>query len=190
MPLDQMVTLNVNKLDEPQFIGLVSNILHACVNRYHPSDVYVVEIDHCFDRKWQRFSGKVLGALGTWNRRLVIPPFDPRRVVSQRFYHADVPLSGSYHLDTARPLHIEQSGGDSASRRLAQVSESGIFLWYSGETMNTKQASVLVYQIDASGTSDWFASFTRNGQWKLNRVRDISRRVLEDMINSSATIGI
>ncbi len=71
MRLDQMITLNVNKLDDPQFIGLVSNILHACVNRYHPSDVYVVEIDHCFDRKWQRFSGKVLGALGTWNRRLV-----------------------------------------------------------------------------------------------------------------------
>jgi hypothetical protein len=110
--------------------------------------------------------------------------------VSQRFYHLDAPLSDSYHLDTARPLHIEQSGGDSVSRRLAQVTESGIFLWYSGETMNTNQASVLLYQIDASGTSDWFASFTRNGQWKLNRVRDISRRVVEDMINLPSAVGI
>ena len=185
-----MISLNINKQDDPQFIGLVSNILNACINRYHPADVYVVEIDHCFDRKWQRFSGKVLGALGTWNRRLVIPPFDPRRVVSQRFYHSDMSFAGSYNLATARPLHIEQSGGDSASRRLAQVSESGVFLWYSGETITTNQASVLLYQIDADGTSDWFASFIRNGQWKLNRVRDISRRVLADMIVSPSTVGI
>ncbi len=190
MPFDHMITLDLNKHDDPQFIGLVSNILHSCIDRYHPADVYVVEIDHCFDRKWQRFSGKALGLIGTWNRRLVIPPFDPRRVVSQRYYRSNMPPSDSYHLATARPLHIEQSGGDSALRRLAQVSESGIFLWYSGETMNTNQASVLVYQIDASGTSDWLASFTRKGQWKLNRVRDISRRVLEDMINLPSTVGI
>jgi hypothetical protein len=185
-----MITLNVNKQDDPQFIGLVSNILSACINRYHPADVYVVEIDHCFDRKWQRFSGKVLGALGTWNRRLVIPPFDPRRVVSQDFYHSEVPTSGSYHLAETRPLHIQQSGGDCALRRLAQVSESGVFLWYSGETMHANQASVLLYQIDASRTSDWFASFVRNGEWKLNRVCDISRRVVENMINSPSTVGI
>lgn len=185
-----MITLKVNKLDDPQFIGLVSNILNACVDRYRPADVYVVEIDHCFDRKWQRFAGKVLGALGTWNQRLVIPPFDPRRVVSQRFYHSDVPSSSPYQLNIARPLHIDQSGGDNTSRRLAQVSESGIFLWYSGETVNNNQASVLLYQIDANGTSDWFASFIRNGQWKLNRVCDISRRVLEDMLNSPATVGV
>jgi len=185
-----MLALNSNNQDDPQFIGLVSNILNACVTRYRPADVYVVEIDHCFDRKWQRFSGKRLGLIGSWNQRLVIPPFDPRRVASQRFYHSEIPSSGSYHLVEARPLHIEQCGGDSGSRRLAQVSESGVFLWYSGETMNTNQASVLLYQIDASGTLDWFASFIRNDTWKLNRVRDISRRVLEDMLNSPSTVGI
>jgi hypothetical protein len=183
-----MITLRINKQDDPHFVTLVSNILNACIDRHHPADVYVVEIDHCFDRKWQRFSGKVLGALATWNRRLVIPPFDPQRVASQCFYRLN--SSGAYQLTTARPLHIKQSGDDSASRRLAQVSESGIFMWYSGETISTNQASVLVYQIDASGTSDWFASFTRNDHWKLNRVRDISRRVLQDMINLPATVGI
>jgi hypothetical protein len=183
-----MIMLPINNQDDPHFVALVSNILNACIHRHHPSDVCVVEIDHCFDRKWQRFSGKVLGALGTWNRRLVIPPFDPQRVVSQRFYRLN--SSGAYQLVTALPLHIKQSGGDSASRRLAEISGSGIFMWYSGETISTNQASVLVYQIDASGTSDWFASFTRNGDWKLNRVRDISRRVLQDMINLPVTVGI
>src|SRR5712692_1618193 len=126
MPLDYMITLNVNKQDDPQFIELVSNILNSTVNRHHPQEVYVVEIDHCFDRKWQRFPGKHLGAIGTWNTRLVIPPFDPRRVVSQRFFQSDMSPSPSYHLASARPLHIEQSGGDSSLRRLAQISQSGV----------------------------------------------------------------
>jgi hypothetical protein len=185
-----MITLELNNQDDPEFVGLVSKILNACITRHHPADVYVVEIDHCFDRKWQRFSGKRLGLIGSWNRRLVIPPFDPRRVASQRSYHSEMPSSGSYQLAEARPLHIEQCGGDAGSRRLAQVSESGVFLWYSGETMQANQGSVLLYQIDGSGTSDWFASFIRNGQWRLNRVRDISRRVLEDMIDSPSTVGI
>lgn len=176
-----MITLSVHKQDDPQFIALASNILNACIDRYHPGDIYVVAIDHAFDRKWQRFSGKVLGALGTWNRRLVIPPFDPQRVVSQCFYRLH--SSGGYQLASARPLHIEQSSGHNTSRWLSQVSESGLFIWYSSGTTNTNQASVLLYQIDDTGTSDWFASFTRNGEWKLNRVCDISRRVLEDMIN-------
>ena len=183
-----MIKLPVTKQNDPRFITVVSNVLNSCVNRYHPTEVYVVEIDHCFDRKWQRFSGKVLGALGTWNRRLVIPPFDPRRVVSQCFYRTN--SAGGYRLATARPLHIEQPGAHNTSRWLSQVSDSGIFMWYSGETLKTNQASILVYQIDVSGTTDWFASFTLNGEWKLHRARDISRRVLEDMMNVPATAGI
>jgi hypothetical protein len=183
-----MITLDVNKSDDPEFIGIVSNILNTCVNRSCPTQVYVVEIDHCFDWKWQRFSGKILGALGTWNRRLVIPPFDPQRVVSERFYCSDLAQPAVYRLATARPLHIEQAG-DSTKRRVAQVTESGVFLWYSGETMKANQASVLVYQIDARGTSDWYASFSRNEQWKLNRVRDISRRLLEEMMKVPTKVG-
>jgi hypothetical protein len=60
-----MITLNAANHDDPQFIGIVSMILNSAVSRHHPRDVYVVEIDHCFDRKWQKFSGKALGLIGT-----------------------------------------------------------------------------------------------------------------------------
>jgi hypothetical protein len=92
-------------------------------------------------------------------------------------------------MASARPLHIEQAGGDSPQRRLAQVSQSGVFLWYSGETTKTDQASLLLYQIDAEETSDWYASFVKSEQWKLNKVRGISRRALEGMMNV-APVGI
>ncbi|HEY2976028.1 MAG TPA: hypothetical protein VGJ48_26170 [Pyrinomonadaceae bacterium] len=185
-----MITFDETNLDDPQFIGIVSTILNTAVTRHHPRDVYVVEIDHCFDRKWQKFSGKALGLIGTWNKKLVVPPFDPRRVVNQRYFCSDMSRSPSYSLASARPLHIEQAGGDSPQRRLAQTSQSGIFLWYSGETTKTDQASVLLYQIDAGVTSDWYASFAKSGQWKLNKVRGISRRALEDMIDPAPTVGI
>jgi hypothetical protein len=184
-----MITLNEANQDDAQFIGIVSRILNSALSRHHPQDVYVVEIDHCFDRKWQKFSGKALGLIGTWNKRLVVPPFDPRRVVNQLYFRSDLSASPSYSMASARPLHIEQAGGDSPQRRLAQVSQSGVFLWYSGETAKTDQASVLLYQIDAEETSDWYASFVKSGQWKLNKVRGLSRRALEGMMNV-APVGI
>jgi hypothetical protein len=178
-----MITINVNKTDDPEFIAVVSSIVNASINQYHPADVYLVEIDHCFDHKWQQFGGKILGAIGSWNQRLVIPPFEPRRVVSQGYYRLDATASGSYQLTDARPLHRDQFSSHNLSRWLSQVSESGVFVWYSGETVSTNQASILFYQIDSNGTSDWFASFTRNDVWKLNRVRNIPRRALEEMIS-------
>jgi len=184
-----MITLNSAKHDDPQFIGIVSMILNSAVNRHHPQDVYVVEIDHCFDRKWQKFSGKASGLIGTWNSRLVVPPFDPSRVANQRYFRSDL-SAPSYSMVSTRPVHIKQSGGDSRQRRLAQISQSGLFLWYSGETTKTDQASVLLYQIDEEGTSDWYASFIKSGQWKLNKVRAIPRRAIEHLMNVAPTVGI
>lgn len=185
-----MITLNQTNHDDPQFIGIVSTILNSAINLYHPHDVYLVEIDHCFDRKWQKFSGKVLGALGTWNKRLVVPPFEPRRAVNQRYFRSDMAAPPSYTMAAARPLHIEQHSGDNQQRYLSLVSQSGLFLWYSGETLKTDQASILLYQIDAEGTSDWFASFIKRGQWKLNKARGISQQALQDMMNGAFTSGI
>jgi hypothetical protein len=184
-----MITLDVNKTDDPQFIGVVSSIVNASINQYHPADVYLVEIDHCFDRKWQRFAGNTLGVVSSWNRRLVIPPFDPRRVVSQSYYRLDATASGSYELADARPLHRKQYSAHNLSRWLSQVSESGVFVWYSGETVSSNQASILFYHIDSNSTSDWFASFNRNKEWRLNRARDISRRMLEAMIGRETGEG-
>jgi hypothetical protein len=118
-----MITLNSANRDDPQFIGIVSMILNSTVSRHHPRDVYVVEIDHCFDRKWQKFSGKALGLIGTWNTRLVVPPFDPSRVVNERYFRSDRSAAPSYSPASARPLHIKQSGADSPQRRLAQISQ-------------------------------------------------------------------
>src|SRR5262245_27728241 len=116
MPLNHMIRLNVATHDDPQFIEIVSMILNSAVSRHHPRDVYVVEIDHCFDHKWQKFSGKALGLIGTWNTRLVVPPFDPSRVVNETYLRSDPSVASSYSTAASRPLHIKQSGGDSPQR--------------------------------------------------------------------------
>ena len=119
-----MITLNQTNRDDPQFTGIVSAILKSAISLYHPHDVYVVEIDHCFDRKWQKFYGKVLGALGTWNKRLVVPPFEPRRVMNQRYFRSDMAASPSYIMADARPLHIEQHSDDNRQCYLSLIKMS------------------------------------------------------------------
>jgi len=185
-----MITINATEQDDVQFVGMVTAILNNAVNHYRPKEIYLIHIDHCFDRKWQKFTGKALGAVGRWNSILTIPPFDPSRVLSQKYFRSDEVALSSYRLDQGRPLHLQQTSNYNLHRYIKQVSESGLFLWYSGETKKHDVASVLLYQVEEENTFDFYASFKRAVDWKLNRVRGLSRHEMEDMMKALPTGGI
>jgi len=167
-----MITLEQTESDDAQFVALVAQLLNGLLGHQRPRDVYAVQIDHWFDHKWQDFSGKTLGALGVWKSKVTIPPFDPSRVISQRHYRVK---NLAYDLQDAKPLHVNQWSGDNMHRYITYVSSSGLFLWYSGATKNLDRASIMVYSTDADQAFTWYASFVKSNQWRLNRVRGISR---------------
>jgi hypothetical protein len=102
-----MIDLKPSETDDPDFVELVSQLLNSLVQLNQPAEVYVVNIDHWFDHKWQYFSGKTLGALGVWNSRLTVPPFDPGRVIRESHFRLD-PATNIYREETRKPLHFDQ----------------------------------------------------------------------------------
>ena len=72
--------------DAPGFLSQVQALADGLLRSFHPSSVVVIKIDNFFGSKWLHFSGKALGALGVWKKRLNIPPFVPERVVWQRAF--------------------------------------------------------------------------------------------------------
>jgi hypothetical protein len=172
--------------DDERFLALVTRIAAATIQDFRPADVFVTRIDHWFDHKWLGFSGKLLGALGVHKRkRLTIPPFMPRRVVSHHAYTLDAGTA-TYHVASLPPLHRHQQSSDNLTRYIDRVSPSGVFIWFSGGTSNADHGSVMVYTSHAGSQSAWYASFRRVEDWRLHKVRGLSMPELTSIIERGA----
>jgi hypothetical protein len=176
-----MIELTPTHIDDPQFVQLASQVLNKLIRLHLPSDVYAIEIDHWFDHKWLQFSGQTLGALPFWRWRLTIPPFDPGRVVSQKYFHARNAGREIYDEDVRKPLHRDQWSGHNVNRYIKDISASGIFFWYSGDTNGSDRAALMVYLTSGEEAVPWYASFTKTEHWRLNKVRGISRVKFENL---------
>jgi len=161
---------------------MVSQLLSSLIRLNQPAEVYVVNIDHWFDHKWQYFSGKTLGALGVWKSRLTIPPFDPGRVIREIHFRLHS-ATNSYREETRKPLHIDQWSVRNLNRYINDVSNSAVFIWYSSNTEKGDRASLMVYVVNSEGVFPWYASLVKRDGWQLNKVRGISRAQLEAMRN-------
>lgn len=173
--------------DDPEFAGIVSRILDSSVELYRPAGVYVVHIDNWFDVKWRAFSGKVLGAVGIWKRQLTVPPFRPNRVLSQSHFSL---VHGDYVATDAAPLHRNQPSSENLNRDIRHLSDSALFFWYSGASLQSGRGSLMLYRIGDGKASSWYASFHRAPVWKLLHTREISRAELLRLAQTSKTMQL
>ena len=163
--------------DDPAFVEAVETILDVVVSENSPEVVAVIQIENRFDHKWLRFSGKVLGALGVWKSPLTIPPFHPNRVVRETA-HRRVER-GEYEQFRAPPLHVVQPSDRNLNRRLRQRTDSGVFLWWSGDSVTSGKGSVMVYVHVGEVPACWFASLDRDTTWRINKTKGITRGIVE-----------
>jgi len=145
----------------------------------------VTRIDHWFNYKWLGFSGKILGILGIHRlKRLTIPPFMPRRVTSHQAYTRDA--SNSYQVASVSPLHRLQQSSDNLTRFIDLVSQSGVFVWFSGGTAGADHGSIMVYKCQTESQSGWYASFRHTDDWRLHKVQGLSTTELTSLIERGA----
>ena len=177
-----MISIPLTKDDDPRFLASVRRSVASSVRSCQPADVFVIRIDHWFDHKWFAFAGKLYGALAFHKpQRLTVPPFIPDRVVSEDAFT----LAGNqaaYRKTRARSLHRYQHSGQNLSRFIAHVSDSAVFVWFSGDTAHTEHGSLMVYSIQGETQQGWYASFRRRADWQLHKVQGLSRAELTSML--------
>jgi hypothetical protein len=137
-----MIEILPNEKDDKDFIKLILQILNNSILLYKPKEIYVVEIDHWFDDKWLAFSGKTLGVIPIWNIRLTVPAFNPNRVVSETFYKR---VKNSFIQSEAQKLHSKKPSSDNLQNFLDRISQSALFVWYSGNTKILDRGSSMMY---------------------------------------------
>ena len=181
-----MVPIAPMKNDDERFLALVSRIASTTIRDIRPTDVFVMRIDHWFDHKWLCFSGKVFPGLGVHKRkRLTLPPFMPDRVASHHSYTLDAGVA-SYRVASAPPLHRYQQSSDNLTRFIDRVSQSAVFIWFSGGTVGADQGSIMVYCVHDKSQSGWYASFRHTGDWRLHKVRGLSTSELTSIVERGA----
>jgi hypothetical protein len=120
-----MITLEVTNNIDPGFVAIVERILNNTLQLHQPAGVYVVLIDNWFDHKWLEFkSNKNDNDLLGWRSKLMLPPFEPSRVLGQMFFHSSKSTPLLFEAAASKPLHILSS-----RRSVGEISSSGVFAW-------------------------------------------------------------
>ncbi len=167
-----MIELVPAENDDLAFLSLAQQIVNGAVEALQMHEVYLVHINNWFDHKW----------LGWWSwevdKELCIPPFNPNRVRSQKYFIRDATNSRWTLTGPGKPLHLRQPGRrSSCARMIDQISKSAAFIWYSGNTVANPAGSVMLYLSGAGGYA-WYASFMREKRWKVDDEFRITRREL------------
>jgi len=174
--------LNARSNDDPDFVRLASQIIDSLVIQRTPEIVAIIAVDNWFDHKWLNFSGKILGALGVWKVPLTIPPFHPDRIIDQTVYRMGR-LKQYEPLDTPS-LHVIQSSSQNLKRKLTDVTTSGIFAWWSGNTRANAKGSFMAYIQNGDDTTSWYASFNRGEHWTINKSKNISTEEVRALLQA------
>lgn len=169
-----MIEILPDDNDDLEFVAIAENVINKTVENISPDEIYLTKIDNWFDFKWRAFSGKLVGAVGFWNKELTIPPFIPDRVLEQSYFQKS---GNSYAKQVGQYLHRYQSSGENIGRRLESYSSARtrIFVWFSGNTKNSLRGSIMIYQITKDVKYSFYISFLKKDNWQIYKTDEISR---------------
>ncbi len=177
-----MINIRIKQNDDPGFISIVESSLNNITNNLNPDDIYIVCIDHSFDHKWLAYSGKLGGFIPVWNKRITVPAFNPNRVL--KIQHIRYPNSKTSVKESSRnkPLHQFYPAMGNIRYYIDELTNAGVFCWYSGNTINNTSGSLMVYTVVNNSIDYWYASFVLDNKWKCNKTKNIGREQLEKMV--------
>jgi hypothetical protein len=191
--------VGVGETDDPRFIQLVNSLLNGVIASDTPDTVWVIKIENWFDHKWLQFSGIGIvdykfPAFLNWydaaleefrQEKVTFPPFTPNRVLGQWSYqrtaadYSEVPVTSLPHVSK------KQRSEKNLQRRVQNSSRSGVFLWYSSNTVTNDRASIMVYTVRGEHVDCWFTAFLRQEQWVLHSTKGVSRGEVQRFLNDS-----
>ena len=168
-----MTELEVLPDDDRDFVFLAKQIIVRSATVNEQTNVAIIHIKNWFGERWLGFHGKFLGAAGVRSRsltkNLILPPFNPNRVLSQEGYA----LNEHQTLEETRTLYLHTNRASSENLDNV-INERGIYAWYSSNSANNKKASLMIYNVDTVNSFAWYARFSKNDKWTVEHKHGIN----------------
>jgi hypothetical protein len=168
-----VIHLSHDSSDEPSFVELVERAMNETAAVTESELLHIVKIDSWFGERWYRFSGKILGAAGCWSGKLTVPPFHPHRVVSERLFRTG---DSDELLPIDTPLHAARTSQSNLKNFVERLGRSIAIVWYSGNTQNTGQGSIMAYTSGIDGVTAWHVGLEQADGWQVAKLVGIDRR--------------
>ena len=165
--------LSADDTDDPAFVSFIARLITGVVLTHRPPEVRIFKIDNWFDHKWLCFSGKILGAVGVWQKHLTVPPFAANRIVDQWKYVREE-ASGRYQLVGPGPnIHYQGPSAVNLQRSIGALVPSAALFWYSGNTKAGGRGSLMGYIPVEEDLWPWFLAFARAAEWRIAQRKNI-----------------
>lgn len=183
-----MIELTKSELDNIDFIKKVQILVNEIISDFNPKEIFLFKVDNWFDKKWLNFSGKVLGALGTWdyNENSRIPPFSPNRILEQGYYNK-TELGNYERKEFEVKIHKRQAVELNINRRIVAISNSAVFIWYSSNTIKNGHGSLMIYPIENKKCDPIYVGMKKNKEWDIISALGINRKIIETIIERNKT---
>ena len=177
-----MINIDCADDDAPEFVADASTIIGNIASRFTPAAFIIVKVDNWFDHKWLNFSGKALGAVGTWNEELTVPPFVPNRIVWEREFS----LPDGTEIENSSPLHVSVPASEAAGRKVSRVVPDAAVCWISGNTNVTAQGAIMTYIPTSNSHWAWYAGWRKSHSWSTAMLKGISATEFADLSKPAA----
>jgi hypothetical protein len=176
------IEISAEEGDSPEFVKQVEAVIRGLCRIHAPTEVIVVRIDNWFGKRWLRFSGKIMGLAGVWERTLTLPPFVPNRVCWERRYLRERD-GGSYSLGGPGPkLHQDQTSVQNRQRLVADVVPEAALVWFSGGTKDNDHSAVMAYVPIPDGHWTWYVGYAKTDGWRIEELKGISGGELDHLV--------
>lgn len=190
MNKSERILLKMDIKDDQSFIQLVEEIINSQIRLFSPSVVKIIKIDNWFDQKWLNYSGKSVVHFentshpervaldNIWNEKINIPPFNPNRVIIEKSYRLDEQNEKLKDI----LLHKWQRSTDNKYRLITDITNNGLFLWYSSGSNANSRGCVMIYLVKDKLVDTWYADFKKSNDWQIVKTRNIDRKIIEKIM--------
>ncbi len=189
-----IANLDFKEGDNKKYLTALSSLIAVIVKEKTPKDLYVTRINKWFDHKWLKYSGKgrvkfdgspfIDTALDPmWKEKLTFPPFNPKQIGDQ--FHWGRTKDGTYAGSEKGPRWVYKrqlrQSAVNLQNRVADFTDSGLFVWFTSNTEVNMHGSVMVYLVENEKATAWYASFKKDTDWTVDKTKGIKKEYVEKM---------
>ncbi len=154
--------------DDPAFLFRLNHIIAGAIRYARPKQAHIVKVDNWFGSRWRCFAGSLSGRDLHPEDQLALPPFAPKRVLSETSYRR---YGDQLKRCDAKRLHDTKIIPSVAMPfYLDEKMPSCVFIWYSGNTANQDRGTLMVYEVEkGENQRAWYAELQkRDGIWSVS----------------------
>jgi hypothetical protein len=169
---------------DPAFIALVRQIITGLLKRVSADELFLIQIDNWFDHKWLDLSVRNPGSEPPLDQHTPIPMFNPSRVVHQARYLRGADPAKYSEVVRRKDVHGDDGVTRVKHRRFADLTNDGVFVWYSAGTSGNGRGSLMVVAYTRTLKFAWYASLVRRTTWAIDRAKGITPQEVRALAES------